>query len=341
MRRALLTAALLPLAVYGVRPAASEEQSLLNRCWTPQALAGSDSERLSVRAHGKFDLAPLKQEPLPQTLPVAPELRGSIRGVSLPSDKKLIALTFDLCETDGDVAGYDGRIVDLLRVQGIKATFFAGGKWMETHKERAEQLIADPNFEIGSHGLRHFDLSRTSEPALSEEILLTEAAYRRTRANLLAKQCAADIAPVAASPVSERMSVMRFPYGRCTPKSLAAVNDAGLIAIQWDLVTGDPDPHQSAKAILNVILNQVHPGAIIVAHANGRGWHTADALALAIPKLKEEGYSFVTVSELLAAGKPIVATKCYLNRPGDTPRLAKLQTKGAPHDIFTLFGPDQ
>ena len=342
MRRVLLLAAFLPLALYRASPAASEDQSLLNRCWTPQALAGSDNERLSVRAHGKFDLAPLKQEPLPQTSPVPPELRGSIRGVSLPADNKLIALTFDLCETDGDVAGYDGHIVDLLRSQGIKATFFAGGKWMETHKERAEQLIADPNFEIGSHGLRHFDLSRTSEAVLSEEILLTEGAYRRTRAALLAKQCAADIAPAsAANAVSERMSVMRFPYGRCNAKSLAAVNDAGLIAIQWDVVTGDPDPHQSAKAILNTILNQAHPGAIIVAHANGRGWHTADALALAIPKLKEQGYSFVTVSELLAAGKPIVATKCYLDRPGDTPRLVRLQTKGAPHDIFTLFGPDQ
>jgi len=342
MRRVLLIAALLPLALYGPRPAASENQSLLNRCWTPQALAGSDSERLSTRAHAKFDLAPLRQEALPQATPVPPELRGSIRGVSLPPDKKLIALTFDLCETDGDVAGYDGRIVDLLRAQGIKATFFAGGKWMETHKERAEQLIADPNFEVGSHGLRHFDLSRTSEPALGEEILLTEAAYRQTRASLLAKQCAADTSPTpAASPVPERMSVMRFPYGRCNAKSLAAVNDAGLIAIQWDLVTGDPDPHRSAKAILNTILGQAHPGAIIVAHANGRGWHTADALAAAIPKLKEEGYSFVTVSELLAAGKPVIATKCYLNRPGDTPRLARLQTKGAPHDIFTIFGPDQ
>ncbi len=341
MRRVLLIVALLPLALCGPRSASSEEQSLLNRCWTPQALAGSDNERLSVRSRAKFDLAPLKQESLPQLTPVPPELRGSIRGVVLPPDKKLIALTFDLCETDGDVAGYDGRIVDLSRAQGVKATFFAGGKWMETHKERAEQLIADPNFEIGSHGLRHFDLSRTSEPALSDEILLTEAAYRRARASLLAKQCAAGTSPAPAASPPERMSLMRFPYGRCNARSLAAVADAGLIAIQWDLVTGDPDPHQSAKAIFNTIISQVHPGAIVVAHANGRGWHTADALALAIPKLKEEGYSFVTVSELLAAGKPVIATKCYLNRPGDTPRLARLQTKGAPHDIFTLFGPDQ
>ena len=97
--------------------------------------------------------------------------------------------------------------------------------------------------------------------------------------------------------------MLRFPYGTCDAEALAAAADQGLYAIQWDLITGDPDPHRSAKAIAETILGKVHPGAIIVAHANGRGWHTADALAIAIPKLKEEGYGFVTVSELLAGGK--------------------------------------
>jgi peptidoglycan/xylan/chitin deacetylase (PgdA/CDA1 family) len=337
MRRLLFIVAMLSCG--WLSPATAEDQSLLNRCWTPEALAGTDRERLSERSHGHLDLSPLRKEVLPAATPVPPELRGSIRGVTLPTGEKLIALTFDLCETDGDIAGYDGRIVDLLRAQRVKATFFAGGKWMETHKERAEQLMADPNFEIGSHGLRHYDLSRAGDPNLNDEIALTEAAFGRTRAGLMARQCAVGFTP--ASPVPERMSLMRFPYGRCSAKSLAAVADAGLIAIQWDLVTGDPDPHRSAKAIANTILTQAHPGAIIVAHANGRGWHTADALALAIPKLKEEGYSFVTVSELLAAGKPVIAAKCYLNRPGDTPRLAKLQPKGAPHDLFNIVGPEQ
>ena len=76
---------------------------------------------------------------------------------------------------------------------------------------------------------------------------------------------------------------------------------------------------------------------IIVAHANGRGRHTAEALALAIPKLKEEGYRFVTVSELLAAGKPVIADNCYLDRPGTRPRLASRATRCKSHDAVTLF----
>ncbi len=126
-----------------------------------------------------------------------------------------------------------------------------------------------------------------SDQTLQDEIRLTEAAYAETRKSLLTKQCAATTLPQ--SPILERMSLMRFPYGRCNAKSLATAADAGLLAIQWDLITGDPDPYRSARTIADTILSKVHPGAIIVAHANGRGWHTADALALAIPKLKEEG----------------------------------------------------
>jgi len=326
---------LLVLAASGPRPALAGEQALLDRCWTPQALAGTPAELKALRAHTKLDLAALKQEPLPYISPVAEALRGSIRSVELPPGEKLIALTFDLCETDGDVAGYDGRIVDLLRAQGVKATFFASGKWMETHEERTAQLIADPNFEIGNHGLRHLDMARLSGDALKDEIVLTEAAYIRARKNLLARQCA--VPTEAGRPLVERTSLLRFPYGRCNAASLAAAAAHGQLAIQWDVVTGDPDPRRSAKAIAQTILTKAHPGAIIVAHANGRGRNTAEAIALAIPKLKAEGYGFVTVSELLAAGKPVIATNCYLNRPGATRRLARSNRRKR-HDHFTLFG---
>jgi len=323
-------------ALAGLPPAAvAEDAALLDRCFTPQALAGTASEIKPQHNHVKLDLAALRQEPIPAPSPVPEAMRGSIRGVELPPGVKLIALTFDLCETDGSVAGYDGRIVDLLRREDVKATFFAGGKWMETHPERMAQLLADSNFEIGSHGLRHLDMARLKGEALKDEIALTEATYSRARKSLTARQCAS---PTAGDrPVPERMSLLRFPYGTCDAGALAAVADQGLYAIQWDLVTGDPDPHRSAKAIAETILGKVHPGAIIVAHANGRGWHTAEALAIAIPKLKEEGYGFVTVSELLAAGKPVIADKCYLDKPGAGPRLARTHRQKS-NDVFSFFG---
>jgi peptidoglycan/xylan/chitin deacetylase (PgdA/CDA1 family) len=316
--------------------AATAGDSLLDRCFTPQVLAGTANEIKELHGQAKFDLTPLKQEPLAAVTPVPPELRGSIRGVELPPGVKLIALTFDLCETPGTRAGYDGRIVDLLRAQGVKATFFAGGKWMETHEERAAQLIADPDFEIGSHGLFHRDMARLSGGPLQEEITLTEAAYSRARKSLLARQCAApDTGADAAAP---QMTLLRFPYGTCSQAALQEAAMRGFLTIQWDLVTGDPDPHRSAKAIADTILAKAHPGAIIVAHANGRGWHTAEALAIAIPKLKEEGYSFATVSELIAAGKRVIAQTCYLERPGEHFRVARLHHRSEHESTFNLFG---
>ena len=152
---------------------------------------------------------------------------------------------------------------------------------METHPERAQQLIADPLFEVGSHGLRHLDLSHVDAATLGEEINLTAAAYTRAETALTSRQCL-----VGASPPQPpaRLTVLRFPYGRCNDKALAAAADAGLLTVQWDLVTGDPDPLVSAKTIANRILTKVHPGAIIVAHANGRGHNTAQALAMVAPE---------------------------------------------------------
>jgi peptidoglycan/xylan/chitin deacetylase (PgdA/CDA1 family) len=319
---------LLALAV----PAPAEEAAAPQQCWTSEVLAGTPGEIKHQRSKGPLDVAALKATPLPPATPVEPALRGLIESVTLPPDKKLIALTFDLCEESGYVSGYDGRIVDLLRKEGAKATFFAGGKWMETHPERAAQLIADPLFEVGSHGLKHVDLSRASDAVIKDEVTLTEAAYARAKTRLSERQCL--VGETAPSP-PERLTVFRFPYGRCNAKALAAVDDAGLLPIQWDVVTGDPDPRRSAKAIANTILTRAHPGAIIVGHANGRGRNTAAALAIALPKLKEEGYSFVTVSELIAAGKPVIAQRC--SGPGLGNRIARTSRRQGTNDLFSFF----
>jgi peptidoglycan-N-acetylglucosamine deacetylase len=336
IRARLILSVVVSLA--GSASAIAEDAAQPEQCWTPEALAGTASELKHQYVPGRFDLALLRQVALPPATPVPAPLRGSIRSVALPPGQKLIALTFDLCEENGYVSGYDGRIVDLLRAQGVKATFFAGGKWMETHRERAEQLIADALFEVGSHGLRHLDLSQAKDATLGEEITLTEAAYTRTRTALASRQCRVGRAPPEPP---EELRVLRFPYGRCNAKSLAAAAEAGLLAVQWDVISGDPDPRVSALSIARRILAGAHPGAIVVAHANGRGRNTAAALALALPKLKEEGYSFVTVSELIAAGKPVIAQSCYQNKPGDTMRIAHSSARKGSHDLFSIFnGPN-
>jgi peptidoglycan/xylan/chitin deacetylase (PgdA/CDA1 family) len=298
-------------------------------CWSAEALAARPGEHEPSRGNPRFDRAE-PERPLAPFEPIPQGLRGAIRRVELPPGRKLVALTLDLCEQPGEIAGYDGAIVDYLRANGIKATFFVGGKWLRSHDERARQLIASPFFEIGNHSWSHRNLRLLAGPDLVREITGPQRAYEAIRGDLGKAQCTADGPTARASP-PVRMGLFRFPYGACNAAALAAVNDAGLLAIQWDVSTGDPSPSQSAQAIAQQMLRATRPGSIIIAHANGRGYHTAAALPLAIPKLKALGYEFVTVSELLAAGRPVVASTCYDSQPGDTDRYdGLLQVSRAP-----------
>jgi hypothetical protein len=84
------------------------------------------------------------------------------------------------------------------------------------------------------------------------------------------------------------------------------------------------------------VLDEVKPGSIVVMHANGRGKHTAEALATIIPALTARGYRFVTVSDLMASGNVVTAAACFIEHPGDTARYgrkaapaAKANTTGA------------
>ncbi len=305
-------------AMPGDALAAGRTAPAANACFTPQSLTARPGEVTPQKHVHTFDRYDTPGQALAPFSPVPAAMRGAIRRVELPKGRKLIALTLDLCEQVGEIAGYDGAIIDYLRANGVPATLFAGGKWMASHDERTRQLMSDPLFEIGNHSAAHNNLRLLQGAALAKEIEAPQRVYERIRREHAASQCMATAG--AASGLTPRLSLFRFPYGACNADSLKAVNDAGLLAIQWDVSTGDPAPTQSAHAIAEAMLRHTRPGSIIIAHANGRGHHTAEALPLAIPKLKAAGFEFVTVSELLQAGRPVIEQRCYDSRPGDTDR---------------------
>lgn len=309
--------AALALGAGSVASADSGSRPEAQRCPVPGDLAAHDGEKRPQKGNRQFDRREPERE-LAASKPVAPPLRGAIRRVDLPKgSRKLIALTLDLCEQTGEIAGYDGAVFDYLRRERVRATLFAGGKWMRSHEARTRQLMTDPLFEIGNHGWAHRNLRLLSGKAMTDEILGPQRVYEAIRAGLAERQC---LTPDAVHAIAPRIALFRFPFGACHPASLDAVNDAGLLAVQWDLSTGDPSPTQSARAIADAMVRGARPGSIIIAHANGRGFNTAAALPIAIPKLKSMGFEFVTVGELLAAGRPVVVPTCYDSRPGDIDR---------------------
>lgn len=276
-------------------------------CYPPGALAARPGEEI-VRPHSGGpgylpELAPARLAPVPAAL------RGSIRRVDLPAGEKLVALTFDLCEASSETSGYDGAIVDYLRAEGIAATFFAGGKWMVSHPERGGQLSADSGFEMGNHTWSHANLTVRTGEAMRRQVDDADIALAFGRRQAQAAGCML--------PQPPPLALFRFPYGSCSAESLDYVNDSGHLAIQWDVDSGDP-AFIGAKGMADDMLRAIRPGSIVLMHANGRGKQTAQALRILIPALKAKGYRFATVTQLLAAGRPVIAPTCYSLKPGDT-----------------------
>jgi peptidoglycan/xylan/chitin deacetylase (PgdA/CDA1 family) len=274
---------------------------ILEKLWTPAELQGEAP--LPPAA------SPPSGSPQPKTLlpPVPAEWQNSIRKANPLQDRKVVALTFDLCEGAREISGYDAGIVNYLRAQQVEATFFAGGKWLASHPEKALQLMADPLFEIGNHSWSHPNFRGLSEKAMADQVLRTQAQYEALWQELSRRAAARGINPSEMEKIPRVPRVFRFPYGACSGAALSVLARLGLPAIQWSIVTGDPDKRQYAHRIAGTILSRIQPGAIIICHANGRGWWTADALPLFVPKLRDQGYTFVTVSALLRSG-PVLAT---------------------------------
>jgi peptidoglycan-N-acetylglucosamine deacetylase len=196
----------------------------------------------------------------------------------------MVALTFDICQAEGEISGYDAEIVRVLIEHNVSATFFLGGAWIRDHPENAQELASNPLLELGNHSWSHADFSEIDAQKMYQEIQLAQEQL----ANLTGRQ----------------NYLFRLPYGFYTEDALDFIGENGLHTIQWDVVSGDPDPNITAPVMVDWVLQQVQPGSIIIMHANGRGWHTAEALPDIIKSLRAQGYTLVKVSNLLGITPP-------------------------------------
>ena len=103
--------------------------------------------------------------------------------------------------------------------------------------------------------------------------------------------------------------------------SVDVVHEKQLPTVTWDVVSGDPSARTTAAGMITTVLRQARPGSIVVFHINGRGHKTAEALPDIVRELRERGFRFVQVSELLArAGPPLLARRRRKSAAAPAPR---------------------
>ncbi|MFD0556551.1 peptidoglycan/xylan/chitin deacetylase (PgdA/CDA1 family) [Stackebrandtia endophytica] len=232
----------------------------------------------------------------------APELPGTSDTAAPPpvvfsgeGGQPRIALTFDADMTQfmwnqldsGEVASQANvAIFDYLETENIPATFFIGGMWAERYPEHMTRLADNPDFQLANHSYEHMGF--TSDCYELGEIEVDAMA--------------ADVAKTfdLLEPYGGNQSrYFRFPGGCYDDVALEALQPLGLTVVQWDVVSGDPFA-TAAQPLVDAVLSTAQPGSIVVMHCNeGNAQYTDEALPDIVAGLREQGYEFVTLSELL------------------------------------------
>ena len=183
-------------------------------------------------------------------------------------NKKVVALTFD----DGPDGNTTPQALDILAKYKIKATFFVQGKNIAGNEAILKRMQSEGH-EVGNHSWNHPILTKLSLEDAKKQITDTEDAIK--------------------SVLGKSTKLMRPPYGAISDDIR---NSLDLRFIMWDVDSLDWKSKNEA-AIFTEIQHQTSDGAIILMHDIHQP--SVNSLSKVIEYLKEQGYSFVTVSELL------------------------------------------
>ncbi len=190
---------------------------------------------------------------------------------SVETEEKKIAISFD-CAWGVD---FTDTLLDVMAKNDVRCTFFAVQFWVEKYPEYVEKIVA-AGHEIGTHSRTHPYMSKLSETQIRDELTTSSAAIEKL--------------------TGQKVTLFRPPYGDYNNLLIDTCKDMGLYPIQWDVDSLDWK-NLSATEIAMRIINGAKNGSIILCHNNGL--HTAEALPLIFSTLKNRGFTFVPIGELI------------------------------------------
>ena len=193
--------------------------------------------------------------------------------------KKLVALTFD----DGPYPPFTQELIAVLKEKQVKATFFVVGNNASKYPEVVRD-VATQGHEVALHAGEHKDFLKLNSSELAGNI----ASGKKVLEELTGK-------PV---------KYMRPPHGFRDWAVMEEATRAGLKISNWSVIPRDWT-NPGAKEIADRVCKDVFPGAIVLLHDGdapaqiASREQTVQATALIIDELRQQGYEFVTIDELL------------------------------------------
>jgi len=205
------------------------------------------------------------------------------------TNERVLALTFDACGGPKS-NGFDKDLIEFLKKEKIQATLFVTGQWIAKNIPIFQQLCGEPLFEIENHGLTHHPCT-----------VGTESKYGIHGTGSVG--AAIDEIELSARQIefySHRKPVFyRSATAYVDEGCLSIAHELNEAIVSYEVLSGDAVAGVSADAIKDNIIKKTKPGAIVIMHMNHPERNGFEALRAAIPVLREKGYRFVKLEQIL------------------------------------------
>ena len=190
----------------------------------------------------------------------------------IPNLDKKIFLTFD----DGPIPEITEWVLDILKSEEIKATFFCIGDNIKKHPEVYKRILAEGH-QTGNHTFNHLNGWKTKTNHYIDNFKLCETECLKLN--------------------SEHSFLFRPPYGKIKPSQTKAIRNLGYKIIMWDVLSYDFDPNIIPEKCLENVISNTEQGSIIVFHDSKKAEKNLKyALPKAIQILKNKGFVFDVIS---------------------------------------------
>ena len=188
------------------------------------------------------------------------------------SESKQIYLTFD----SGYEAGYTEKILDVLKENNVKATFFITGHYLNTQPDIVKRMIEEGHI-VGNHTVNHKSMPEVSLDTIKDEVMkLHTAVYEK---------------------FGYEMKYIRPPKGELSERTLSYTNSLGYTTVMWSLAYDDWDENKQGREAYgkSKVIDNLHNGAIILLHSNSKD--NSNILDDVIKQAREMGYEFKSLDE--------------------------------------------